>query len=414
MPPTLTGTAASAAFTENGASVVLSPSVTVADPDSLTLSGATVSITGGTFAGDGDVLAATGTASITVSYDSSSETLVLTGSDTLANYQSVLDTVTFNSTSENPTNFGSSATRTVTWVLNDGSGSFNLSTAQTETVSITAVNDAPTLTGTAASASYTENGASAVLSPSVTVSDVDNLKLASATISITGGSFAGDGDVLAANTAGTSITASYNSSTETLVLTGSDTLADYQSVLDTITFSSTSENPTNFGSNATRTVTWVLNDGSGSFNLSTAQTETVSITAVNDAPTLTGTAASKSYTENGASVVLSPSVTVADPDNLTLVSATVSITGGSFTGDGDALSANTAGTSITASYDSSSETLVLTGSDTLANYQSVLDTVTFNSTSDNPTNFGSNATRTVTWVLNDGSSSFNLSTAQTE
>jgi hypothetical protein len=412
--PTLTGTAASAAFTENGASVVLSPSVTVADPDSLTLSGATVSITGGTFAGDGDVLAATGTASITVSYDSSSETLVLTGSDTLANYQSVLDTVTFNSTSENPTNFGSSATRTVTWVLNDGSGSFNLSTAQTETVSITAVNDAPTLTGTAASASYTENGASAVLSPSVTVSDVDNLKLASATISITGGSFAGDGDVLAANTAGTSITASYNSSTETLVLTGSDTLADYQSVLDTITFSSTSENPTNFGSNATRTVTWVLNDGSGSFNLSTAQTETVSITAVNDAPTLTGTAASKSYTENGASVVLSPSVTVADPDNLTLVSATVSITGGSFTGDGDALSANTAGTSITASYDSSSETLVLTGSDTLANYQSVLDTVTFNSTSDNPTNFGSNATRTVTWVLNDGSSSFNLSTAQTE
>ena len=67
-------------------------------------------------------------------------------------------------------------------------------------------------------------------------------------MTITGGTFAGDGDVLAANTAGTSITASYNSTTETLTLTGSDTLAHYQPVLDSVTFSSTSDNPTNFGS----------------------------------------------------------------------------------------------------------------------------------------------------------------------
>ena len=49
---------------------------------------------------------------------------------------------------------------------------------------------------------------------------------------ITGGAFAGGGDVLAANISGTSITASYDSATETLTLTGSDTLAHYQSVLD--------------------------------------------------------------------------------------------------------------------------------------------------------------------------------------
>src|SRR5262249_30177549 len=157
-------------------------------------------------------------------------------------------------------------------------------------------------------------------------------------------------------------------------------------VLDSLTFVSTSDNPDNYGSNPTRTVTWVLNDGSGSFNLSTAQTETVSITAVSDAPTLTGNAASASFTEHRASVVLSPSVTVADPDNLKLVSATVSVTGGSFAGDGDMLSATGNGT-ISVSYNSSTETLTLTGSDTLADYQSVLDTITFNSSSDNPTNY---------------------------
>jgi Domain of unknown function (DUF4347)/FG-GAP-like repeat len=411
--PTLTGTTGSVSFTENGASVVLSPSVTVADPDNLTLASATVSITGGSFAGDGDVLAAnTAGTSITASYDSTNERLVLTGTDTLADYRTVLDTITFNSSSDNPTNYGSNPTRTVTWVLNDGSTSSAVSTAPTETITITAINDAPTLSSVAASAQYTEEGAAATLSSAVTVSDPDNLKLVGATVSIIGGTFAGDADVLATSTAGTSITASYNTTTETLTLSGSDTLANYQTVLDKITFSA-AENPTNFGSNPTRTITWVLNDGSGSSNLSAAQTETITITNVNDAPTLTGTAASVSFTENGASVVLSPSVTVADPDNLNLVSATVSLAG-SFAGDGDVLAANTAGSSIAASYDSTTEQLTLTGSDTLAHYRTVLDTITFTTASDNPTNYGSNPTRTVSWVLNDGSSSFNLSTAQTE
>ena len=90
---------------------------------------------------------------------------------------------------------------------------------------------------------------------------------------ITGGTFAGDGDVLSANMAGTSITASYNSATETLTLSGSDTLAHYQQVLDSVTFASRATTRTNYGSNTTRTVTWTVDDGSGSFNLSAAQTD---------------------------------------------------------------------------------------------------------------------------------------------
>src|SRR5262249_46512862 len=147
-----------------------------------------------------------------------------------------------------------------------------------------AVNDRPTLTGTA-NASFTENGPPVTLSAAAAVSDPDNQTLASATVAITGGAFAGDADVLAANVAGTSITALYNAATETLVLSGSDTLAHYQQVLDSVTFVTASDNPTNFGVNPTRTVTWTLNDGSAS-NATTSVTTTVSVTAVNDPPTL--------------------------------------------------------------------------------------------------------------------------------
>ena len=411
--PTLS-VATSASFTENVASIALSSAVTVSDPDNTTWTGATVKIATGTFAGDGDVLAAdtTGTA-ITASYDASTETLTLSGTDTLADYRQVLQSVSFVTASDNPTNFGAAPTRTITWVVNDGSGSNNLSTTQTETLSITAVNDPPTLSAVASSASYTEQAAATVLSSALSVSDPDNLKLATATVKITGGTFAGDGDVLSFSTAGTSISASYNASTETLTLSGSDTLANYRAVLDSVAFSSTSDNPTLFGSDTTRTITWVVDDGSGSSSLSAPATTTVTLTAVNDAPTLTGTT-NASFTENSPTpTTLSPSVTVSDPDNQTLVGATVAITGGTFVGDGDVLATSTAGTSITASYDAGTETLILSGSDTLANYRTVLDKVTFTTPSDNPTLFGSDPTRTVTWVLNDGSGSNNLSAAQT-
>jgi Domain of unknown function (DUF4347)/FG-GAP-like repeat len=408
--PTLSNVPASASFTEEGAAVTLAGAASVTDPDSLKLTGATVQISGGTFAGDGDVLAATAVGNITVSYNAALETLTFSGSDTLAHYQQVLDSLTFND-GENPTNFGSNPTRTVTWTLNDGSGSFNLSAPVTSTISITNVNDQPTLSNVAASANYTEEGAAATLSGAVSISDPDNLNLVGATVKITAGSFAGDADLLAANTGGTSITASYNSTTETLTLSGTDTLGHYQSVLDSVTFSA-GENPTNFGSNPTRTVTWTLDDGSASNNLSTVVTSTVSITNVNDAPTLSNVPASANFTEEGPAVTLASGASVSDPDSLKLASATVKITGGTFVGDGDQLAVNVGGTSILGVYNPGTETLTLTGSDTLAHYQQVLDSLTFNA-GENPNNFGSNPTRTVTWQLNDGSGSFSLSTAVT-
>jgi hypothetical protein len=111
------------------------------------------------------------------------------------------------------------------------------------------------------------------------VSGAVNLNLTSATVKINGGTFAGDGDVLAASTTGSSLTTSYDKASETLTLTGADTLAHYQSVLDSVSFTS-GGNPTNSGANLTRTVTWQVNDGNVSNNLSAAATTTITFPPV--------------------------------------------------------------------------------------------------------------------------------------
>jgi VCBS repeat-containing protein len=133
-------------------------------------------------------------------------------------------------------------------------------TATSVTINILGTNDAPVLTNVAATAAYTENAAGTQLASGLLVGDVDNANLTSASVWISGGFLMGD--VLAATTAGTNITAAYNSATGLLTLTGSDTLAHYQQVLRTVTFSSTSDNPTDVGGYPTRTVNWQVNDGS--------------------------------------------------------------------------------------------------------------------------------------------------------
>ena len=131
---------------------------------------------------------------------------------------------------------------------------------------------------------------------------------------------------------------------------------------------------------------------------------------VEDSPTLGSVTSTATYAAKGAPVILAPSLTAGDPSSTLLAGATVAITGGTFAGDGDALAAVTNGTAITASYVGSTETLTLSGSDTVSNYQQVLRTVAFSSTNSDPTQGGSHPARTVTWTVNDGSLSSRVAT----
>ncbi|HEX2401458.1 MAG TPA: Ig-like domain-containing protein, partial [Mycobacterium sp.] len=124
-------------------------------------------------------------------------------------------------------------------------------------------------------------------------------------------------------------------------------------------------------------------------------TDTIAITVnpVNDAPALIVTA-NAGFVENASPVLLSPSVDLSDLDDTDLELAIVQITDGSFDddgGDGDELTAggltNGTVTGITFAWDAAQHALVFNGTSSVANYQALLQTVGFQSTSNNPTDF---------------------------
>jgi hypothetical protein len=117
----------------------------------------------------------------------------------------------------------------------------------------------------------------------IVVSDADSTKLASATVSISGGYQRGE-DVLGFindNATMGNIVASYNSITGVLTLTSSGTsatLMQWQAALRAVTYTDTSDTPDTV---TNRTVSFQVNDGSAS---SPASARTLTVAAVDDAP----------------------------------------------------------------------------------------------------------------------------------
>jgi VCBS repeat-containing protein len=194
----------------------------------------------------------------------------------------------------------------------------------------------------------TEQGATTtLLSGAPTITDTDGGGyLASATVQITGGTFSsnenstaddhlgyGAGKQIAGLISGTSISVSWNAATETLTLTGYDTFAHYQSVLAAITYWTTGDNPTNYGANTSRTLTWTINDGTlgvvaGSVN---SGTTTINIAAVNDAP-VNGTVSSATGAEASNIAVTGLQVSDVDANPASaVVTVTLSVTKGVLT-----------------------------------------------------------------------------------
>ena len=186
-----------------------------------------------------------------------------------------------------------------------------------------------------------------LLSPNLTLTDADDANLQYGYVSIAGYV---TGDVLAATTTGTNITIDFSTDFGTLYLNGVDTVAHYQQVMQSVTYQFTGADPTAGGSSSNRFVYWTANDGTA---YSPSPHTTITFGA--GGPSLASVAVNVSFAQGGSAIQLSPSLTVSDPAKTTLSSATVVVTGGKFTGDGDALAAVTTGTSITASYSSTTD-----------------------------------------------------------
>jgi predicted outer membrane repeat protein len=377
--PVITTTAGNLAYTENAGAVAIDPGLTVTDSDNANLTGATVAITAGLVSAQ-DTLAFTNQLGITGNYNSGTGVLTLTGTTTVANYQTALRSVTYANSSDNPT-----ASRTITFTATDG---ISIPGSATRGIAITAVNDAPvnTVPGPQSTNEDTAKVFSSGNANQISVADVD---LGANPIKIT--LTVSNGTLTLSTIAGLSFTNGDGSGDSTMVFTGS--LSAVNTALNGLSF-----NPTvDFNGAASLQI---VSDDQGNTGTGGALTDTdavnITVNAANDAPVVTATAGNLAYTENDAATAIDAGLTVSDVDNANLTGATVAITGNFASGQDVLAFTNQLG--ITGNYNAGTGVLTLTGTTTVANYQTALRSVTYQNTSDNP----STSTRTVTFTANDG------------
>ena len=330
--------------------------------------------------------------------------LTLTGTATIANYQTALESITYSVSPANadPTNGGSDLSRTIDWVVTDGNSGNGISNTGSST--LTEEHVAPSITA-GATVTFIGGGGAVVLDSKITLADPDSGgMLSGATISIASGH--ASADLLNFSTQN-GITGSYNSTTGVLVLTGPATVAQFQAALKSITYSVSPSNadPTNGGADTSRTIDWTVSDGNTGNGISNTATSTVDTLHVAPTGSVGGTV---TFTGGGAAVALDPAVTVNDADSGGVLSgATISI-GAGFASIDVLNFSNELG--ITGSYNASSGVLTLSGTATIANYQTALESISYSVSPSNadPTVGGGDLSRTINWVVSDPASFSNL------
>ena len=346
-----------------------------------------MSISSGFFSGD--ALNFNNQNGITGSYDPVHGTLALTGTSSLTNYQAALNLVTFSST------VSGAGTRTLSWTVSDGSTSDGTSNASTSTVDLVI---GPQVT---AGGAVTFDGLPVTLDPTLIVVDSVQTDLIGATVSI--GSFLVGDTLNFTNQNG--ITGGYDAVHGVPTLTGTSSVGNYQAALDSIAYSFSPSNgdPTN-GGDTSRTITLVTSDSAATSNPVTSTLDTVHV-----APVVTA-GGSATFNGGGSAVTLDGTLTVSAPNSSgNLTGGTVSI-GTGFTA-GDILNFINQN-NITGSYNAVTGMLTLSGTDTAADYQGALDSITysFSPAGGDATKGGTDTSRAIAWQVNDGSSSNGLST----
>ncbi len=343
-PPVVTASGITNTFKVGGAAVAVDSGVTVTSYDT-DLTGATETITNYQ---SGDALNFTNQGGISGSYNSASGVLTLTGTATVAQYQAALQSVTFSTTSI------ASTSRTLSIVAIDGSLDSNPAVEQVNV-------EYNVVTASGVVNNFYIGGAAVPINLGLTVraSDTD---LTGATVTITNNQ---PGDTLNFNSQN-GISGNYAGGV--LTLSGSATVAQYQTALQSVTFSSPSSNLT------TRLLSIVALDANDSLNSNPAA-ERVNVVIA----TVNPSGGTNTFVPGRSAVAVDAGVTVTSAQ-AGLTGATVTIT--NYQPDPDTLSfTSPVGSGISGSY--ASGVLTLSGSATLAQYTAALQSVMFSTTSPN-------------------------------
>ena len=291
------GTGYSTSFTEGGAAVLITDTdVAIADTDAGDMiEGATIAIQGAPVTGDQLVLGPQGGFTIT---GSGTGTITIAGTGTAAQYEAMLEQITFSTSSNDP-----GASRTIHTIVTDGTSNSN--TAVT-TINITQLNNAPTLTATGGTPTFTEGGAAVDLFSAVSASTIEagqtftSLTLTvtnvteanSEVLTIDGSDVAlGNGNAVVTTGNGLTVNVSVAAGVATVSFTGASlSAAALAGIVDAITYRNLSDNPTD--ADRVITITQIVDSGAnggGEVNSSNPNVSaTVNVNPVNNAAMVTG------------------------------------------------------------------------------------------------------------------------------
>ena len=392
VPAALSGVNGTGTYFQGYPAIFLAQYLVITDPNVVNLSSATVSFTN--WQGEdrlifNNIFADQWT--FTQDLAAHTATFTIMGADLVDHYQTLLRSVQYWDVSGAPT----TSARVASFSVTDGFSTSNIVTRNTV---VSAVNQPPTLSSIESTPLVCKANDPAYpaqpISNTLLVGDPDSNNLTKATVQITSGyeNDANGTDILAF-TSQLGITGSFNAATGTLTLTGTSSVSNYRTALRSVTFGTSGPAP----STATRTLTiYATDDYTPTPATSLSATRTVTVQATNLPPALSNIPnAPLAYVRNAAATAIAPGAVIYDPDSINVASATIQITGNYQTGL-DVLAA-TVVSGITQSFDATTGTLTLSGISSLANYQSVLQSVTFYT----PT--GANTlSRSISLTLNDG------------
>ncbi|MCP4707779.1 MAG: hypothetical protein GY869_04070, partial [Planctomycetes bacterium] len=255
-------------------------------------------------------------------------------------------------------------------------------TADTFRVVIQAVNDAPEISG-GGMLVFSEGDEAVVISNEIQVVDIDGPEL-TATVTISSGFIPAE-DVLSVYES----ELAWTFSNSVLSFTGTASAQDFQDILQSVAYQNTNvDNP----NTNPRVITYEIDDS----EFSRSVTATVNVIGVNDPPEI-NLDGEITYLEGDPPIMIDNSLTVTDPDEENITSASVVISAGFISGEDFLAAVDTLG--ITSSFSEASGVLTLSGSAPDSVYQDVLRIVTYQNT-----NFGNpNLTdRIVVFMVNDG------------
>jgi VCBS repeat-containing protein len=269
---------------------------------------------------------------------------------------------------------------------------YEYSNTATVNISIISVNDPPVLSGIEGSPlPYNEGDPATIITSSIVVVDSENTNLFSAIVRINSG-FVFTEDLLSLT--GTTLSHSYNASTGIMTISGTGTIAAYQSALRNVKYQNTNVASPN---TTDRIITFVVNDGSVNSNV---VSRTISLSGVNNRPHLSGMeGAILQYTEDNTGTKITTNTTVTDDDNTTLATAKIFFKQGYVNTEDSLYLKSLLFSSV---YHKATGVLDITGtSRTLTEYRdSCLRKVRYvNINHDNPVN---SPDRVVSFVVNDG------------